>query len=71
VVMVLMASLVSSRGGYKKTPGQQGFGVVASCVRSYRVSHAPIHHPSCMAVGRQGQAQVSTSEVIVAGLWHG
>jgi len=43
---------------------------VVSGVRSYRVSHASIHHPPRMAVGRQGQAQERIDAGIVAGVWH-
>jgi len=60
---------MSWRDGYKKTPGLQGFGVVSG-VRSYRLSHASIHHPPCMAVGRHGQAQEVSDAFIVPAVWH-
>ena len=36
----------------------------------YRWSHAPVHHPPCMAEGRHGQPQDMAMVVNVAGLWH-
>jgi len=47
----------------------QGF-VWSDPACAYRGSHASIHHPPCMAVGRHKQAQDMAMVVIVAGLWH-